>query len=143
MNWKEEALEKLQRYPMMTLALRTIPLELERLTREARELQSVGQGIGSRNRENRAQENRMMNNLVRRQELELQLEQARLWVSVTEEGLSHLTEEERSLLEKLYIQQIQATDLCQELGVERSSLYRYRDAALKKLTLGLYGGLES
>ena len=33
--------------------------------------------------------------------------------------------------------------LCEELGVEQSSVYRKRDKALERFTLALYGELES
>ena len=33
--------------------------------------------------------------------------------------------------------------LCEELGMERSSVYRHRDKALSKFTLSLYGAQES
>lgn len=144
MNWKEEAVEKLRRYPVMAGALQVIPLELQRLEREAGDLQGAGfTARGGSSANNRAQENRLLDNLVRRKELEQQLEQARLWVEVTQAGLAQLDERERLILQRLYGQQVDAVTLGRELGLERSSLYRCRDAALKKLTLALYGVLES
>lgn len=142
MNWKDEAVEKLRRYPVMVNAVQTIPKELEWLTEEARSLQAVRMGTGGV-RNLRAQENRLMDNLVRRQELERLHSQAQMWVELTTDAMGKLTEQERELLSLLYMQSKDVSTVCRALGVERSTLYRNRDTALKKLTLALYGALES
>ena len=142
MNWKEEAIDKLRRYPVMVSAVQTIPRELERLEMEARALQSGAAGKGP-GRNLRAQENRLMDNLVRRQELLRLQDNAESWVAVTGQGLSGLNEQEQKLLRLLYVEGANVQQVCMAMGVERSSLYRQRDAALKKLTLAMYGALES
>lgn len=55
-----------------------------------------------------------------------------------------LSEEERHLLTMFYEQKeksiaVVIKDLCEELGYERSSVYRMRDKALDHITLLLYG----
>lgn len=142
MNWKEETIEKLRRLPAMTGALQAIPKELERLELEARMLQS-GAGRGRGRPSLRAQENRLLDNLVRRQELERQQTNAETWVGITRQALGRLNQQERELLHMLYVEEMDAARICDVLQLERSSMYRHRDAALKKLTLALYGALES
>lgn len=135
-------MERLRRYPAMRNSLEAIPRELERLTEEAQGLKSMNLGVvGSRKQ--RAQENRLLDNLVRRQELELQLHRSSGWVEDTDDALELLTPQERKILRRLYMEEADATAVCRELGMERSSLYRYRDGALRKLTLALYGAVES
>lgn len=141
MNWKEEAAEKLRKLPMMVQATASIPKELERLELEARMLQSGNGRQGGRNL--RAQENRLLDNLVRRRELQDLWENAESWVQVTNEAMKKLTVTEEKVLTKLYVEGADVQQVCDVLQMERSSLYRYRDAALKKLTLALYGALES
>lgn len=142
MNWMEETVERLRRYPAMRNSLEAIPRELERLAEEAQGLKSMRLGVvGSRKL--RAQENRLLDNLVRRQELEMQLHRSSGWVEDTDDALELLTPQEQQILRRLYMEEADATAVCRELGMERSSLYRYRDGALRKLTLALYGGMES
>lgn len=135
-------MERLRRYPAMRNSLEAIPRELERLTEEAQGLKSMKLGVVS-SRKQRAQENRLLDNLVRRQELELQLHRSSGWVEDTDDALELLTPQEQKILRRLYMEEADATSVCRELGMERSSLYRYRDGALRKLTLALYGGMES
>ena len=142
MNWKEETMERLRRYPAMRNSLEAIPRELERLTEEAQGLKSVSWGMAG-TRKYRTQENRLLDNMVRRQELELQLHRSGGWVEDTDDALELLTPQEQTVLRRLYMEEADATAVCRELGMERSSLYRYRDGALRKLTLALYGGIES
>lgn len=142
MNWKDEAVDRLRRYPVMYHCLSAIPSQIDSLAEEAQSLQSPRLGAGG-GRNARSQENRLLDNLVRRRELELQLIRAQDWVCLTDEALALLTAQEQKILQRLYMEAADATDVCRELGMERSSLYRYRDGALRKLTLALYGGIES
>ena len=141
MNWKEEAVDKLKKYRLMVNAVQSIPQELERLTMESLLLQSGTGRLGGKNQ--RSQEDRLMNNLVRRGALEHQYSCAENWLSVTDRAMALLTDQERQTLTGLYIDGLEATTVCRGMGMERSNLYRHRDEALRKLTLALYGALES
>ncbi len=142
MNWKDEAVEKLRRYPVMCHCLQAIPREIALLAEESQSLQT-GMAASGGGRNVRSRENRLLDNLVRRQELENQLRSAKGWVENTAGALALLEPMEQKVLRLLYMDGIDATEVCRELGVERSSLYRYRDTALRKLTLALYGAVES
>lgn len=71
--------------------------------------------------------------------------EARLWASMVEGGLSILDEEERLVLEILFIHKTKgAIDLlCDLLGTSKSVVYTRRDKALRRFTMALYGALES
>ena len=141
MNWKEEAVEKLKNYRFMRNATESIPQELEQLRAEAWAVQT---GIGKLGGANiRSQEDRLMNNMVRRGDLEVQFQRAENWVRVTDSALAQLTDQERQMLTQMYIDGMDVMTVCRKMGVERSSLYRCRDVALRKLTLALYGAMES
>ena len=141
MNWRNEAMEKLRRYDIMRQALRNIPEEIERLKAEAVTLKSVStdsmfvRGSGSR------QEDARINNIIQRQELEQTLRLVRQWLTVTERGLLALDEEQRTILQRLYLypQKGAIERLCMELGLEQSSVYRKRDQALHRFTAAIYG----
>lgn len=138
-------MEKLRRYDAMRQALRNIPEEIERLKAEATALRSASadslfvRGSGGR------QEDACINNIIRRQELEQALRQVRHWLSVTERGLLALDQEQRTILQRLYLypQKGAIERLCSELGLEQSSVYRKRDQALHRFTAAIYGFLET
>ena len=69
------------------------------------------------------------------------LEDTRHWLDRLGRSLDALTEEERTVLDMLYIhpKKGNATRLCQVLEVEQSTVYRRRDKALEHLNLALYG----
>lgn len=145
MNWKNEAMEKLRRYDAMRQALRNIPEEIERLKAEATLLRSsaadtvhVRGGGGGR-------EDALINNLVQRQELEQTLRQVRQWLNVADRGLLALKPDERLILQHLYLypQKGAAERLCDELGLEQSSIYRKRDQAIHRFTVAIYGFSET
>ena len=126
MNWKNEAIDKLHRYNLMRNALQNIPEEIARLKAEAVALRKasldsffVRGGGGDR-------EDARINNLVHR-------------------ALLALNEDERLILQRLYLYpQKGAIDrLCNELGLEQSSVYRKRDQALSRFTVAIYGFSET
>lgn len=141
MNWKAEAKEKLRRYDAMRLATINIPEEVERLELDAQSIRSakmdgdVVRGGGNR------REDALLNNIIHRQELLWTLEQALLWLKTTDRALSALTKEEKLILHRMYIYPEMGApeQLCKELGLETSSIYRRRDRALKHFTLAYYG----
>lgn len=145
MNWRNEAIEKLRRYDAMRQALRNIPEEIDRLKAEATLLRRVStenihvKGGGGR------QEDARINNIVQRQELEQTLRQVKQWLSVADRGLLALNSDERLILQHLYLypQKGAIQRLCNELGLEQSSIYRKRDQALHRFTAAIYGFLES
>ena len=139
MNWKEEAIQRLTDYETMCTSVTGMRKEIKRLELEAQSLSSsglvrIGAGIDNR-------EDRKINNLVRRGELSEALQQAALWVDVTDHALGCLNSQERQLLSSMYIRGDwgNASQLAQQLGIERSTVYRKRDDALRKFTLAMYG----
>ena len=145
MNWKEEATRKLRAYETMRLALVNLPREIDRLEAEYT-------GIGSQRftgrvtaREQRGREERMLDNIVKRQELRWSLDQTKLWMQTVNEALDSLESDEQNVLRQLYIcpKTGGLERLCEAMCLEKSSIYRKRDSALRKFTLAMYGAMES
>lgn len=141
MNWKAEAMEKLQRYDAMRLAAVNIPEEMERLEIDLQSIRSarsdtirVSGGAGKR-------EDAILSNIIQRQELARNLRQAQIWLQATDRALTTLNSEEKLILHRLYIcpEKSAITRLSSELGVDASNIYRRRDRALKRFTLAYYG----
>ena len=145
MNWKTEAMEKLRKYEAMRQAMINIPMEINRLEAEYTAVGNANPERQPGNRDVRRREDRLLNNLVCRQELQRTLEQGKLWMETVTHALTGLKPEERLVLHWLYIdpQDGGMEKLCQKLQVEKSSIYRRRDRALEKFTLAMYGATES
>lgn len=145
MDWKREAMEKLKRYNAMKQSLRSIPEEITRLESEMQSIRSAtsdgtpvtGGGSG--------REDRYLSNIVHREELSRSLEQAKAWVSLVDSALAILNSEELLILDRFYISPARGNvdRLCMELGIEKPTVYRRKDGALRHFTLCLYGQTEN
>lgn len=145
MIWKQEAIEKLRQYEAKRLAVKNIPMEIKRLELDMRSIRSATSDGSPVSGGGSGREDMYLSNIVHREELERALEQAEIWVSLTEAALDLLSKEERLLLDRFYIHPEKcATDrLAGDLHVDAKTVYRRKDEALRKFTISLYGGTES
>ena len=61
-------------------------------------------------------------------------------ISSIERALSLLDKTEREIIDKLYFRkELSFYDICEECGLERSSIYRHRTNALSKIATAIYG----
>ena len=141
MNWKYEAIDKLKGYEAHKAALNSIPEEISRLESAACSIRSATADGTAVSGGGNKREDMLLSNIVLREELERQLEQARKWVSVVDRSLAVLDDEERRVLELMYIHRQPGSieRLCSELNIEQASVYRRRDVALRRFTTALYG----
>ena len=140
MNWKTEAVEKLKSYDAMRKSAENIPEELRRLELAATGIRSAAIGEMSV-KGNGRREDALLSIMMQKQELQWALEQAQLWIRTTNRALGALSSEEKLILYRLYMypEKGSVERLCNDLGVEQSSIYRKRDRALQKFTLAFYG----
>ena len=146
MDWKAEAIDKLQGYEARQADMERIPRELERLgasytgIRAAR-LDSMPRAGSSASKREEA----MISNITCRDDLKRKLKEAQLWVEIVDGGLSVLDDDERLVLELLFMRPAKGNidRLCEQLCVEKSTAYRRRDEALRRFTIALYGAVES
>ena len=145
MNWKHEAVNKLRRYDAMQRATVNLPLEIRRLKAETEGVRSGLQVGFAGGKSSRSKEDALLDNLMKRQQLQWSLDQAESWTGTVSRALGALEPEEQLILQQMYILPREGAvgQLMESLSVERSTLYRRRDKALKKFTLSLYGGEES
>lgn len=144
-EWKYDVRDKLSDYPRQKNAVETLPDEIRRLESEYTSLHGAiyddtpVQGGGT------PYEDKLLHNIILRGDTERQLQRARMAVEFVEAALNTLTEEERHIVDVMYIsRQRGATErLRQELGLEdERSVYKRVDKILKKLTIAMYGGTE-
>lgn len=145
MNWKQEAIEKLGQYDAKRQSLRSIPTEIARLETVAQRIRSAQMdGVAVKSSGSR-QEDMLLNNIIQREELNWSLEQAQQWVSLVDSGLSVLGDEERLILDRFYIrgEKGAADSLAGDLAMDVKTVYRRKDAALRRFTIALWGCVES
>ena len=145
MNWKDDAIEKLELYPAKKQSLRSIPEEIARLESDAISIRGITTDSPIAKRRGNAREDMLLSNLVKREELGRSLEQTKKWVELVELGLSVLNDEERLILDGFYIRSEKgaADRLAGDLALDVKTVYRRKDAALRRFTIALYGCLES
>lgn len=144
--WKYKATDKLKDYKAQKAATQSLPEEIARLESEAYSIKSATadgtpvKGGGS------GREDRLLSNIVKREEHKAMLRRANLAVSMVERGLNVLSQEERRLLDVMYITREPGyiDRLMAEFNLqEESSLYKRANKALHHFTIAMYGATES
>lgn len=145
-NYERVALNDLRTHPQREAALENLQARIAALKAQAEGLRAVStdkvpvQGGAS------LSEERLIDNIVERQRLELNLRAVRPLVAIVRRGLGNLTQEERMILER-FAQNGRRGDrtadiLAEELHMSRRSVYRLEEEALRKFTLSCYGILD-
>ena len=145
MNWKQEAIEKLEQYDARKQSLRSIPTEIARLESVAQRIRTAQtDGIAVKS-SGGGREDMLLNNIIQREELNWSLEQAQQWVGLVDSGLSVLDDEERLILDRFYIRNEKgaADRLAGDLAMDVKTVYRRKDAALRRFTIALWGCVEN
>ena len=141
MDFKEEAKTKLRRFDAMKTALINLTEEIHRLENEYTAIRSTRTDGNHVSGGTSAREDALINNIVERKELEHALENAKAWVRIVDRALKCLSPEDKKILHRLYIYPEKGAPkrLCEELGIESSSIYRRRNKALHRFTIAVYG----
>jgi len=142
MDWKIEATDKLKQYEAKRQSLQIIPLEIAQIESTMTGIRSARtDSIAIRNSGGNARENMMLSCIVRKEELQRNIEQTKLWVKAVTAALDMLNDDERKILDRMYIhREKKAADrLAEELFVDLKTIYRWKDDALRKFTIALYG----
>ncbi|MBQ7767569.1 MAG: hypothetical protein IJ403_01650 [Oscillospiraceae bacterium] len=144
--WKYKAIDKLRDYPLQKSALQNLAEELERLESEAYSIKSAtGDGTPVKGGGS-GREERLLSNIVKREEHKAMRHRAKLAVQMVDRGLAALSDEEKHMLEVMYIvgEQGRVERLLGELDLqEESSLYKRINKALHRFTVAMYGATES
>ncbi len=143
MNWKREATEMLKDYAAVKGSLLSLEEQIAQLERDYKSLKPARADMAPVKGGGNGREDAMINNIVLREELTKALEGARFKVRYVERGLSALNETEKRVLDGFYIHKLGRERICEELHIEMSTLYRIRDAALRRFTLATYGFTET
>lgn len=134
-------MNELEMYEARKQALINIPDQIRELEEKMTSIRSqtadsvsVKGGGGSR-------DDAYLNNIVARDRLQANLEEARRAVSRVSGALNILTDEEKEILERFYMNPEKGVsfNLADERNVDRKTVYRLKDTALAKFTCAMYG----
>ena len=145
-DWKTEAVDKLKQYEARRQALEIIPMQIAEIESTMTSIRSASADtVSVRTSKGTGREDMLLNCMVQRDELQRSLERARIWVNIVDRGLSILDPEERKVLDRVYIkaERHAADNLAAECFVDVKTIYRWKDKALRKFTIALYGFTES
>ena len=144
--WKWKAIDKLKDYDAQRVAIDNLTDEIARLESEAVSIRSAtGDGTPVKGGGS-GREDRLLDNIVKREECKAMLRRAKLYVRTVNRGLDVLSKEDRHILEVMYI--TQERDRVQRLMdefnlAEESSLYKRVNKALRRFTVAMYGATEN
>lgn len=145
MDFRREAVEKLRCYAAKKESIARSESEIKRLECERDRIRSevtdstpVSGGANMR-------EEAMINNIALRSEMEAAIKDTQEWLHIVDDALMSLDADERLILDKMYIHRAKGNidKLCDQLHVEKPTIYRRKDKAVKNFTLSLYGITET
>ena len=144
-NWCTFSIERLKDYNNKKEAVESLAEQIKALNENFTAIRSATTDStpikgGNSNR----REEMLIKNIAMREELKNNLKIAKHEIAITEKGLASLTETEKKILTRFYIQRSKGyvERLCDELFVSKTELYRQKEEALKKFTTVCYGIVE-
>ena len=143
--WKFKAIDKLRDYTLKQASLINLPEEIRRLEIEAQSIKSATTDGNPVKGGGNGREDRLINNIVMREELKLMLSMARLSVDMVDRGLSPLDQDDKYILNEMYINKTSGSKerLMSKFSLaEESSLYKRTNKALLRFTIAMYGLTE-
>ena len=145
MDWKTFAVDRLKQYEAKRGALESLPLQIAEVESMMTSIRSAGTDAVSVKGGGSGYDDKMINCLIEKEELQWSLKCTKLWTETTNKALSVLAPTEKRILERFYLigGRNAAEDLATEFYADRKSIYRWKDDALRKFTIALYGRTES
>lgn len=140
MDWYIFSIKRLREYEMRKQSLDNIKEQISILESQFTGLKAAtADGTPTGDNENR-REDMLIHNISKREELKNNYKLVFRDISITENGLKALTEEERRILFVFFIerQKNYVERLCEELFISKTELYRRKDEALKKFNDGMF-----
>lgn len=140
---RSRALEDLRNYRIMLRSVENLAEKIALLDERMKQTRTVritdmppNHGIGER-----TVDDTWIDCIVEKENIALSLSLERKRIALIDRGLEALTDDERLVLTKFYIDRTPRymDELCDALHVERTKIYNIREDALRKFTLMEYG----
>lgn len=144
-DWKISAIEKLKQYEVKRQALEIIPMQIAEIESTMTSIRSGANIAPVSGGKSTGKENMLLSCIVQKEELQRNLDRVKLWIEFMDKGLNILNPDERKLLDRFYITggRRAAEDLAGEFAADVKTIYAWKDRALRKFTIALYGCVES
>ncbi len=145
LNWCVFAIQRLRDYEGKKAGVENLTEQIKMLEEKYTAIRSATtDGTPIQGGINNKREEMLIQNIATRDELKNNLKIVRHEIAITEKGLAALTENETKILTKFFINRSRGyvEQLCDELFISKTELYRQKDEALKKFTMVCYGIVE-
>ena len=144
-DWKISAIEKLKQYEAKRQALEIIPMQIAEIESTMTSIRSGANIAPVSGGKSTGKDNMLLSCIVQKEELQRNLDRVKLWIEFMDKGLNILDQDERKLLDRFYITggRRAAEDLAGEFAADVKTIYAWKDRALRKFTIALYGCVES
>lgn len=136
-------MNELEMYEARKQSLINIPDQIKELEERLVSIRSAGADSVSVKGGVSGKDDAYLNNIVARDILSANLEEARRSVIRVGGALSILTAEEREILERFYMNPEKGVsfNMADELSIDRKTVYYRKENALKKFTIAMYNGI--
>lgn len=143
MNWQKEAINDLGCYLARKNSILVMREKIKELQAKEERLKSAASNVPVQGGASKS-EDMIINCIVECDRLKDNITAIARWLALVDRGLNTLTEDEKVVLDKFYINRPtrHIDRLCDELHCEKSTVYRLKDSGLKKFTMAMYGILE-
>lgn len=144
MDWKKEAAEDLQNYRQRKHFLVNIKEQYLALDEDCKSLRAFSTDTPPVQGGVRKTEERLLNNIVKRERLKCAYQAAKTVVDLVDRGLECLREQDREVLTAFYIDRRagHVERLMEHFCVEQARIYQMKNEALYRFTLAMYGVSE-
>lgn len=144
-NWCVFSIQRLRDYENRKAAIENLTEQIKLLEEKFAAIRSATtDATPVKGGNDNKREEMLIHNIATREELQKNLDITIQEVELTEKGLAALTEDEKRILERFYINRTKGyvERLCDELFISKTELYRQKEEALKKFTMVCYGIVE-
>ncbi|MPN06764.1 hypothetical protein SDC9_154021 [bioreactor metagenome] len=141
MKWAESAIHDLKSYNSYIRSLDNLKERLIMLEKRFESARTASISSAPMHGGGNRYEDAMIDIIVEKENLKLSIDIENRKVKLIERGLSALTEEGKYILSTFYISRPKnhIDVICEKLNMEKTTVYRVKDAALRQFTLEEYG----
>lgn len=145
MDWKREAADELRNYQNRKLAITNISEQIKDLAMEITSIRSASADGSPVAGGSNGRDDALVNNILKRERLEEAQRLTENRVRRVDRALNQLSEQDRCVLQRFYIApRVGGVEsLCEELHIEKTTAYRWKDCALRNFTITMYGITET
>jgi DNA-directed RNA polymerase specialized sigma subunit len=139
MDYREHAIDELQKYASHLTAVKIITEELQDI--EARMVSVGGGGETSNRGGGNKTEEKWLNLLANAADEELRLKEVKKRIKRVETALKALSTDDARILKLIYVEERRMEQVAAAMHTSRATAYRMRDDALIRFTRSLYGAV--